>query len=285
LDFIFKNLDDAVWLHEYFIKQDRTIWFHETIFQNQRQYFLTIDFSKVPLTEVQTGFIQFIIQKKRNDWVKDILGDYFFYKEEDEQDHILEIVMDMFNGERTELTSIIGGINEKEMIYHAISSLLDQHDSVSFDSLIKFRLKEYYEQLIIYAEIAIDEYKMEQEYQVFIQVLRDYLQNRDPKLNVIRIYFDDHSSFYNEQFQEMTKNDISNLMDRRLLTNHPIYIDSVTIAPLLSIAPKHIYLYAESFENGLIRTLQNIFEERVTLVKKEDFWKERASFLEKAANR
>ncbi|MGV3463922.1 MAG: putative sporulation protein YtxC, partial [Heyndrickxia sp.] len=229
----------------------------------------------------QAGFIQFIMQKKRNEWVKDILREYFFYKEEEEQNNILEIVIDMFNGDRPELTSIIGGMNEKEMIRHAVSTLLEQYDTVSFDSLTKFRLKEYYEQIIVYVELAIDEYKMEQEYQVFIQMLRDYLQSRDAKLEVVRIYFDQHSIFYNEQYQEITKNEISNLLDRRLLTNHPIYIDSVTIAPLLSIAPKKIYLYADSFDNGLIRTLKNIFEERIILVKKELFLQEKTAYIGK----
>ena len=278
-------MDDAVWLHEYFIKREQEIWFHETIFQNQKQYFLTIDLTTIPIEDVENGFIQFIIQKKRNDWVKDILSEFFFYKEEEEQNNILEIVANMFNGDRPELTSIIGGINEGDMIRQAVFALLDQYDTVSFDSLTKFRLKEYYEQIIVYVELAIDEYKMEQEYQVFIQVLRDYLRNRQPKLAVVRIYFEEYGIFYNEQFQEMTKSEVSHLMDRRLLTNHPIYIDSVTIAPLLSIAPNKIYLYAEELDNGLIRTLQNIFEERIILRKKEQFWQERSTFLGKAANR
>ncbi|WP_207767802.1 putative sporulation protein YtxC [Heyndrickxia camelliae] len=285
MDFIFKHLDDAVWLHEYFIKNDKEIWFHETIFQNQKQYFLTIDLSTISLENIQNGLIQFIIQKKRNDWVKEILREYFFYKEEEEQNNILEIVIEMFNGDRPELTSIIGGIDEEEMIRRAVFTLLEQYDTVSIDSLAKFRLKEYYEQIIVYVELAIDEYKMEQEYQVFIQMLRDYLQNRDAKLEVVRIYFDQHSIFYDEQFQEITKNEISNLLDRRLLTNHPIYIDSVTIAPLLSIAPKKIYLYADSFDNGLIRTLQNIFEERILLENKDQFWQEKKAYLGKAANK
>ncbi|MBS4173779.1 putative sporulation protein YtxC [Bacillus sp. FJAT-49736] len=284
MDFIFKYMDDAVWLHEYFIQRDKEIWFHETIFQNQKQYFLTIDFSAISLEEVETGFSQFIIQKKRNDWVKDILREYFFFKEEEEQNNILEIVIDMFNGDRPELTSIISEMNETKMIRHAVSALLEQYDTVSFDSLIKFRLKEYYEQIIVYVEIAIDEYKMEQEYQVFIQMLRDYLLERPSKLDVVRIYFEEYGIFYNDQFQEMTKSEIANMLDRRLLTNHPIYIDSVTIAPLLSIAPKKIYLYADSFDNGLIRTLQNIFEERIMLANKEQFWQERNTFFTKLAN-
>lgn len=74
-------------------------------------------------------------------------------------------------------------------------------------------------------------------------------------------------------------------MDRRLLTNHPIYIDSVTIAPLLSIAPTKIYVYIDSEENGLIRTIQNIFEERVILLKKEHFAKDKQLVMKNMINR
>ncbi|QQZ10643.1 putative sporulation protein YtxC [Heyndrickxia vini] len=284
MDFIFKELEDAIWLHEYFIKRDKTVWFHETIFQNQKQYFLSIDINLLSNTDIQEGFIQFILLKKRLDWVRDILNEYFYYKEESEQNNILDIVIEMFNGEREELTNIIGVINDEEMIQEAVFSLLEQHESVSFDSLLKFRLKAYFERLIHYVEMAIDEYKMEQEYQVFVQMLRDYLAKREPKMKIVRIYFEGYGKFFDEHFKEITKKDMNELMDRRLLTNHPVYIDSVTIAPLLSIAPTMIYVYIDSEENGLIRTLRNIFEERIILLKKEQFARDKQIVMKNTIN-
>lgn len=284
MDFIFKELEDAIWLHEYFIKRNKTVWFHETIFQNQKQYFLSIDINLLSNTDIQEGFIQFILLKKRLDWVRDILNEYFYYKEESEQNNILDIVIEMFNGEREELTNIIGVINDEEMIQEAVFSLLEQHESVSFDSLLKFRLKAYFERLIHYVEMAIDEYKMEQEYQVFVQMLRDYLAKREPKMKIVRIYFEGYGKFFDEHFKEITKKDMNELMDRRLLTNHPVYIDSVTIAPLLSIAPTTIYVYIDSEENGLIRTLRNIFEERIILLKKEQFARDKQIVMKNTIN-
>ena len=61
----------------------------------------------------------------------------------------------------------------------------------------------------------------------------------------------------------MKRSELIGMIDRRLLINHPVYVDSVTIAPLLSIAPANIYLYTDDFEQPLVRTIQNIFEERV----------------------
>lgn len=63
------------------------------------------------------------------------------------------------------------------------------------------------------------------------------------------------------------------LVDRRLLFNHPVYIDSAVIAPLLSIAPNEILLYTDSEEKAIIRTLLNIFEERLKILPLADFRK------------
>ncbi len=54
-------------------------------------------------------------------------------------------------------------------------------------------------------------------------------------------------------------------MDRQLLANHPVYVDSAVIAPLLSIAPEKIFLYTNEEEEALVRTLRNIFEERIAV--------------------
>lgn len=62
------------------------------------------------------------------------------------------------------------------------------------------------------------------------------------------------------------------MIDRKLLSNHPVYVDSVTIAPLLSIAPSAIYLYSDDFEQPLVRTIRNIFEERLELSSIEAFY-------------
>lgn len=55
-----------------------------------------------------------------------------------------------------------------------------------------FRLGKYYERLKGYVEAAIDEYKMEQEYQTFIQSLRDYVTRKEPVLDHVRIVHDGH---------------------------------------------------------------------------------------------
>ncbi|HJV30815.1 MAG TPA: sporulation protein YtxC, partial [Bacillales bacterium] len=108
-------------------------------------------------------------------------------------------------------------------------------------------------------------YKMEQEYQMFVQTLREFLQNRDPKINILHLIFGEEMIFYNADFEEIKRSDLFKMIDRKLLFNHPVYVDSASIAPLLSIAPTVIYLYTKNPEEPLIRTIKNIFEERVII--------------------
>ncbi|MCB6946227.1 putative sporulation protein YtxC, partial [[Eubacterium] rectale] len=65
-----------------------------------------------------------------------------------------------------------------------------------------------------YIGIAIDEYKMEQEYQIFVQSLRDYLKQKEPKREKIKLCLGEQVKFYNGQFREMTREELDGLIDR-----------------------------------------------------------------------
>ena len=57
---------------------------------------------------------------------------------------------------------------EKHWIKKGLHPILTEKESFSFDSFTTFRLKSFYQSLEKYAMQAIDEYKLEQDYQNFI---------------------------------------------------------------------------------------------------------------------
>lgn len=272
MEFIFKHLHDAIWFHEHLYNKQLPSTYKETKFQKQKHFVITVDLHQVSLADLQDVIITFITHKKRKEWTHEILFKQFYYEDEIERAQISEIVCEMFNGKRPELTALVRKVDEKEIISDVIQSLFDPPKSVSFNSFFKFRFKKYFDYLIEYIEVAIDEYKMEQDYQVYIQMLRDYIYKRERKKKVVHIYMEKCSVFYDKDFQKISSDVLTNLLDKRLLTNHPIYIDSKTIAPLLSIAPEKVYVYTNKPEQGLIRTMKNIFEERMHLCSTRQFW-------------
>ncbi len=208
------------------------------------------------------GLCHFIMKVKLDDWLKNILAAYY-YRDEEEQQQIIDIVHSILNGKNVELNTFLPKMNLNEQLFVLIHEWFRKQSVFSFDHFIKFRLRFLITELEKYVELSLDEYKMEQEYQVFIQRLREFVYERSPKLTKLHLLFDEGITFFNEHFAEMKRGDLIGMIDRRLLINHPVYVDSVTIAPLLSIAPSNIYLYTNDLEQPLVRTIRNIFEERV----------------------
>ncbi|PLR77765.1 putative sporulation protein YtxC [Bacillus sp. V3-13] len=230
------------------------------------------------LADVKQAFYEFMIYWKREQWFRTILAEKYFYADAEEQQQILEIIYSILEGNREELAALVKDMNEENILKEAMDDLFQKNLSFSFDSFVKFRLRPYLDCLEKYVEISIDEYKMEQEYQIFIQTLRDFLAEREMKIRQLHLLINDGSTFFDEHFYEIKRADLVRMIDRKLLFNHPVYVDSVTIAPLLSIAPSMIFLYTEDRDQPLIRTICNIFEERVTIHAVADFY-ERKNFL------
>jgi putative sporulation protein YtxC len=266
VEIIFQNKEDV---NKLYSKLRSQILFCDEILLFEERQTIKINVAlldehfKLMVTDI---FYEFILKSKRDDWLRHILLEQFYYQDIDEQQHILEIIYSIIDGENVELVEFIDDQLEELMVKDAVSDLLqDSNIAFSFEAFVKFRLRGYLEKLLKYVEIAIDEYKMEQEYQVFIQTLREFLHSRHEKVQQLHLVYDEEPTFFNEEFQEIKKAELARMIDRKLLSNHPVYVDSVTIAPLLSIAPKQIYLYTANSEEPLIRTIRNIFEERVVI--------------------
>lgn len=279
----FQNKEDANQFHNYIQKQLHSITVSKKIIlllEDDNKAKVKIDRSVKGILEAcKRAFLQFIIKIKLNDWFKMILKEQYYYEDEDEQQQILDIIQSLLEGNREDLESLIHDTNMNQQMEIVISQMFEEQHSFSFDSFVRFRMRPFMEQLERYVEVSIDEYKMEQEYQMFIQTLRQFLAGRKPKINHLHLLMGDGVTFYDEEYYEIRRAELIRMIDRRLISNHPVYVDSVTIAPLLSIAPSTIYVYTDDDEEPLVRTIQNIFEERVQLRQMADFYENKTTFL------
>ncbi|MDQ0270073.1 putative sporulation protein YtxC [Cytobacillus purgationiresistens] len=274
IEIIFQNREDAEGLYHHLLEKLPSSDFEKNLLQMEDQHIVKIVIEKNAesiISKIKEVFYTFIINSKRDAWFRRIMEDNFYYDDEDEQLQILEIIHSILEGEREDLTPFVSDVDVQGELKRTIDRMVENHLSFSFDSFVKFRMRPLMEQLTKFVEISIDEYKMEQEYQMFIQTLRDFLMRRSGKLGRIHLMIDEGVEFYDEQYNRISRSELTMMMDRKLLFNHPVYVDSVTIAPLLSIAPSQIYLYTAEIEQPLVRTIRNIFEERLILQAPEAF--------------
>ena len=258
----FQNKDEMDFLY-FLLKKSK-----QTMIQVQKGYnglVIQIDNEKREqgLLIIHKHLKQLIMNKKRVDWCKQVIQEKFFFQDEDEQTQIIDILFSILDGKRKDLPIDVNHEQEERQIDQALKDVLSSNRTFSFDAFVMFRLRPYLENLTPYIETAIDEYKMEQEYQAFIHYLRNFLSGRKPQMKKVYIVHDDGFTFFNEQKQMMKRSELNKRIDRKLLSDHPVYVDSITIAPLISIAPEQIYLFTDHPEFGIIQTLKNIFEEKI----------------------
>jgi putative sporulation protein YtxC len=237
------------------------------------------DFSVVPEVLIPV-LIKFIIHLKEDQWMLSLISNMFYFNDVEEQQQILQIAQSIIDGERSDIPNIGPMMPRETFIEEALKEFLQQSVSFSFESFVKFRLRKYHDRLLQYVELAIEEYKLEQEYQNFIQSLRDFVRDREPKLTNIHLLHDQQFIFMDDQLCEITREEIVKLIDRKLIQSHPMYIDSTVLAPLVSISPSAIYIYTNNADEGMIQTIQNIFQERVRIFSLSYLEKMRRKFPE-----
>ncbi|KXG11574.1 putative sporulation protein YtxC [Anoxybacillus rupiensis] len=222
---------------------------------------------------VAPAITQFILRFIEDRLLLSIISGTFYFKNEEEQYQILQLTHSFLEGERYDYRSGKKSVMSRDaLIMNALLPFLKDNLSFSLTSFVTFRLKRYMERLNHYVELAIDEYKLEQEYQNFVQILRDYVAEREAKWRIVHLV---HRSpdflFFDEQFRHVTKKELTQLIDRNLPVSQPMYIDSSVLAPLVSIAPELVYVYTSCEDDGMIQTLQNVFQERLRFCKPTDF--------------
>ncbi|WP_181884561.1 putative sporulation protein YtxC [Neobacillus piezotolerans] len=223
------------------------------------------------IDKLAQAFWLYLAEAKWDEWFRGILRDTYYFSDPSEQQHIIDIMHSILEGDRRELFVFLGKNGPESYVKESIGQMLREGTSFSFDSFVKFRLRPFFDYMEEVAALSIDEYKMEQEYLIFIESLREFVQGRPARMNLLHVLAGEEITFYDEQLAEVKRAELVKMIDRKLLNNHPVYVDSYSIAPLLSIAPAAIHLYAEEPEIPLIRTILNIFEERVELHKTDEF--------------
>ncbi len=217
------------------------------------------------------GLIQFIIGHKEQLMIVKMLKENYFFSEEEEQQQILHIAQSIIEGQRHEIPKVQKLTSRELFVREALEDFLQPDLYFTFSSFQKFRLQKYFNCLREYVELAIEEYKMEQEYQSFVQSLRDYLCKKDSKIQRVNIVYNREYKIYNENKCIIPEAALKQYIDKDFVYKHPMYIDSQLLAPLVSMAPIGISLYTNDSLDGMIQTIQNIFEERVVIHRLEDF--------------
>ncbi|WP_246941081.1 putative sporulation protein YtxC [Bacillus pinisoli] len=217
-------------------------------------------------TYIVPALAKFILKVKEPEFIRHLLETTFFFHDKSEQQQIIQMLYAIVGEEEASFhPQLREGYRREEILTQALTMFLSQHVYFSFEAFLKFRLKDYYSRLLDYIEVAIDEYKLEQDYQDFIESLRKYIATKTitsfSRVHVV--YENERFLFYDENLKSFTYH-LEQLEDD-FISIKGFEVDQDLVAPLLLLCPKQIDLYVQDLDQGMIQTVINIFQERVTI--------------------
>ncbi|MED1563888.1 putative sporulation protein YtxC [Alkalihalobacillus alcalophilus] len=225
---------------------------------------------------VTSVLTDYVIRSKEEEWILDIIESVFFFHDEEEQQQILAIAKSILEGDRDDLPALLPFFDRHEHIYQAFANSLDEETTFYYEPFLTFRLKSYGEMLIDCVEMAIDEYMLEQEYQNMIESFRQFIQNEQAKYELIYVVHDNQKfTFYDSTFRKVTQEEILFYLEVDLIFEQGLNVEEMVISPLVSLVPKKVKVFSDHSDDGVILSLQAIFQERLQVYRLFDFMNEK----------
>ncbi|MCF8011369.1 MAG: putative sporulation protein YtxC [Clostridiales bacterium] len=199
-----------------------------------------------------------------NYWEKIILEKIiistYYYFEPEERKIILSNALEYVRNNRSYYSQ-----ERKDKILDEVNRYLDNNDYIVIDGFIRFRLKEYLQELYDAADKAVDDFLMEREYEEFIQLLKYFVEIQDPYVNQVNVLLNAEGVFelYDENEKSIDEEYIKGCMIEFIASD--INYEDLLISSLISIAPREIVLHftpGESY-NTVVETIKKVFTGKV----------------------
>ncbi|MEW6695961.1 MAG: putative sporulation protein YtxC [Bacillota bacterium] len=196
----------------------------------------------------------------------DIIRENYYYFNDDEKKIILQYSLDYANGEKVS-PGRMDRLDRKNFIIKRLVELLEQSNSIVIDGFIRFRLKEYINDIKESVDQAVDDFLMEREYREFIQLLKYFVEIQEPKVDIVNVLINSMGSYklYDDKHKpisnEFLEGFILDVMD------HEINYEDLLISALITIAPNKIVFHCspQYKSSSTIETIRNVFENKVAL--------------------
>ncbi|TYR82193.1 sporulation protein [Priestia megaterium] len=273
----FKYAEDAMVVYQSLCAKRSALSYAPQCFKLVNSQLLVIDVTysrdEVVHDMVIPVLTQFILKYKEQHLLTRMLKEQFFYSDEEEQQQIIELVHALMGGEKAEIPQKTFTLPRDLLITEALQDFLVHNVTFTLESFLQFRLKEYHQRLQYYLELSIDEYKLEQDYQMFIHQLRQIVDFDSNKMSEVYVVHEQANVFrlYNHQLCQVSTEERAVLAQQFVSQYESLYIDTTIIAPLIALSPKKIYLYTDDgSHHDFIYTIQNIFQENVILCDKKE---------------
>jgi putative sporulation protein YtxC len=157
-------------------------------------------------------------------------------------------------------------LRRKHKVASEVELFLQEHTLLNISGFTSFRLEPYRNELAEVVEYALDEYVLDKQYQEFISLLKYFVFLQDTKLSMVHLLHKGAYDFmlYDEFFKPLDPNPPTDRLVAEMLETE-MNIEDMVISSLIAVSPKHITIHTRQPDMQVIRTIETIFDQRVTV--------------------
>lgn len=191
--------------------------------------------------------------------INHIINYNYFYFDFYEKNEINKECMQMLD-----IKDISDFTYRKESIWISVLEYLIEHNSMILSGFVNFRIPNYIKSMDSLVDIAVNKFILEKEYKEFIELLKLYINSKEPNSNSIHlIYMNDDSLLLDENKNILAIS--QNLFNAKFLSDISFSSNDYILNTLLDLIPKEINIHLIQEEDEFIKTLKLIFENRIHL--------------------
>ncbi|WP_053956158.1 putative sporulation protein YtxC [Inediibacterium massiliense] len=222
------------------------------------------DFEYIFQKHMASTIADVIMKHMEEKMVYNILTHEYYYFSLGERKSIVEHFKNIKEDETYECEQGISVyISTKGKLMEEIMDYFKESTIFNIEGFVRFRLKNYIEELKIKTDRAVEDFLMEKEYNEFIRLLRYFVEIQESKIHTVHVLMKDGKYHLYDSRNILIQNEyLEDLASD--MAEKDISYDDLLISSLITLAPKKIILHVSNkiHKKEIIRTIQNVFGDR-----------------------
>lgn len=195
--------------------------------------------------------------------LQEIIHENYYYFSDEEKKNIIErAIQDINRKEEGYTQSSLYQPGRKKRVLQKILDFLRDNNQFVIDGFIKFRLKDYLNELRDAVDKAVDDFLIDREYKEFIKLLKYFVEIQEPRADLVHVLIKSGGGF--KLLDGRMKIIRSDYLESFLinLIDQEISCEDLLLSALISIAPKKIIAHFRC-DDHVLETIKSIFASRV----------------------
>lgn len=144
-----------------------------------------------------------------------------------------------------------------------VNQYMETNSRFYLEGFLRFRLKDYFKELEISIEKAVEHFLIEQEYNEFLRLLRYFVEIQEPRIDEVHLLVRDKKSFclLDEDQRPINQDQLQGALTE---LNQEVEYEDLLLSTLITMSPRRIVLHILS-RTEIVETILNVFRERVNI--------------------